>query len=63
MPTTAHLRWQLALALAGALLVERLHGHFALALIRAIVVDRGVTLAAQSLRPRSGHSAASTDAP
>ncbi len=52
MPTTDHLRWHLALAVGGALLVERLHGQFTAALILAIVADRVVTLAVNRLRTR-----------
>jgi len=63
MPTTEHLRWHLALALGGALLVERLHGQFALALILAVVADRVVTLAVLSLRPRAGRPSPPPDAP
>lgn len=58
MPTTDHLRWHLALAVGGALLVERLHGQFAAALILAIVADRVVTLAVHRLRSRPTQPAA-----
>ena len=52
MPNLDHIRWHLALALAGALLIERLHGPLLTGLLALIIVDRGATTTWRLVRQR-----------
>jgi hypothetical protein len=45
MPNLEHIRWHLALALGGALLIERFHGSLAVGLIALVAIDRAASAA------------------
>lgn len=52
MPNLDHVRWHLALAFAGALMIERLHGPLLTGLLALVIVDRGATIFWRHVRQR-----------
>ena len=60
MPRLSHLRWHLALAIGGALVIEWLHWQIATGLIAILAIDRVVMMVVQ--RARHNPQQAGTDA-